>query len=144
MIITVKRKYFTDQSTISEWYIGDERICYGLEDTDRGLDARSPLVEIQKKKIYGKTAIPYGQYEVTMSYSNRFKKILPLLREVAGFTGVRIHPGNAPSHTEGCLLPGMDYDTDWVSASRTAFAIVMKRIKGVMNKEKVYVLIERA
>jgi len=143
MTINVRRKYFTDESTISEWYIGDEFICWGLEDKDRGLKASDRLVEIQKHKIYGKTAIPYGTYEVTMSFSNRFKKVLPLLREVKGFTGIRIHPGNKAADTEGCLLPGMKYSTNAVWSSKTAFAIVLKRIKAAMRSEKVFITIER-
>lgn len=144
MTINVRRKYFTDKSTISEWYVDGNRICYGLEDTDRGLQSGDPLVEIRKKKIYGKTAIPYGTYEVVLSYSNRFKKVLPLLLSVEGFDGIRIHPGNEPQDTEGCLLPGIDYKTDWVSSSRTAFALAMKIIKQAIKNEKVYVSIERA
>ena len=39
-----------------------------LEDTDRHLEDGG-------EKLYGETAIPRGRYRVTLSYSNRFKRI---------------------------------------------------------------------
>lgn len=52
------------------------------------------LTEIKAKKVYGKTAIPTGQYNVSWNYSSKFKKMMPLIEDVPGFSGIRIHAGN--------------------------------------------------
>lgn len=112
--------------------------CYCLEDTDRGLESDMRIEQILAMKIYGKTAIPKGKYEVVISYSERFKKMLPLLLNVPGFEGIRIHPGNTESDTEGCLLPGLDRSFDSVLESRKAFSSVMASILQYLKTEKVY------
>jgi hypothetical protein len=50
--------------------------------------------------------IPAGTYEVRLTYSPRFKKQLPLLMNVPGRTGIRIHTGSKPEHSQGCILVG--------------------------------------
>ena len=101
LALTLIRKIKTDKSTIGELFINGEFQCYILEDTDRGLYQDMPLQELLSKKIYGETAIPTGTYEVVISFSNRFKKYLPLLLNVPGYEGIRIHPGNYAKDTLG-------------------------------------------
>ena len=86
--------------------IAGEHFAWTLEDKDRGLKQSDSLLTIKAKKIFGKTAIPTGKYEVILSYSNRFKKVMPLLLDVKGFDGVRIHGGNTDADTLGCPLIG--------------------------------------
>ena len=52
------------------------------------------------------TAIPPGIYEVILSYSPKFKRVLPLLRNVPGRDSIRVHRGNYPQDTQGCILLG--------------------------------------
>ena len=52
------------------------------------------------------TAIPLGRYRLSITPSARFKEDLPLLADVPGFEGIRIHAGNTHEDTEGCLLVG--------------------------------------
>ena len=94
------RDTFTDKSTIGKLTLEGTHICDILEDTDRQLESNP------KSKVYGETAIPRGTYEVVLTYSPRFKKILPLLLKVPGYEGVRIHTGNKPEDTDGCLIVG--------------------------------------
>jgi hypothetical protein len=63
--------------------------------------------KLEEGKIYGETAISSGFYQVELTMSNRFKRILPLLLNVEGFEGVRIHNGNTKKDTLGCILVGV-------------------------------------
>lgn len=143
MELLLTRKIFTDQSTIGELSYNGERICWVLEDTDRGLDNSMSEPFIASKKVFGRTAIPTGGYEIIINYSNRFKKPLPLLLNVKGFTGIRIHPGNVAADSDGCLLPGTDHSPDMVSNSRVAFLELVTLIQKAMETEKVFITIVR-
>lgn len=107
MLIEVVRKYFFDDTTISHVFIDNKFFCFCLEDADRNLDDSMTEEEILSKKIKGETAIPYGTYKVKSTFSNRFQKNLPLIYDVTGFQGIRIHWGNTSADTEGCLLFGL-------------------------------------
>lgn len=131
MELKLVRLAFTDKSTISELFVDGKYQCYVLEDRVR-----------EGPKVYGETAIPYGRYEVKVTYSNRFKKDLPLLLNVPGFEGIRIHPGNSPANTEGCLLPGRTCGPDWVGESRLAFEPLFEKIEQALdNGEDVWITI---
>ena len=52
-------------------------------------------------------AIPAGFYPVTLTMSPRFGEVLPLIGNVVGRTGIRIHAGNYPRDTAGCILAGV-------------------------------------
>lgn len=110
MEIKVVRKYFGPNSCLSILLIDGQKRGYVLEDKDRGLMSAMPISIIMEKKVPGVTAIPSGRYRVTVTHSNRFRRRLPLLHNVPGFSGIRIHSGNEHIHTEGCLLPGKTYD----------------------------------
>lgn len=133
-------------STISEIVVDGLAEDFILEDRDRGLSQSMELEDIQREKIYGKTAIPTGRYQVIITYSNRFKKKLPLLVGVPGFEGIRIHSGNKHEDTEGCLLPGLNYrksGMDYlVGASRVASGDLQTKIEwALFRKEKVWLTI---
>lgn len=76
-------------------------------------------------KVYGETAIPAGRYNVDITWSPRFQRDLPLLLNVQGFVGIRIHPGNTARDTEGCILVGKVREAKGVGRSRDAFAELM-------------------
>ena len=114
---------------------------FTLEDKDRGLSSAMPLSEIVSKKVYGKTAIPSGRYELALTYSDRFKRILPLLLDVPGFAGIRIHPGNWAANTEGCLLLGIGFAEDAITESKKACDAFMKQFEADLKTEKVYITI---
>ena len=120
MNLILRRKPSNDTCTIGELYEDTGTfLCYICEDVIR----EQAGVPVSAWKIQGETAIPQGRYRITISKSERFKRDLPLLNMVPGFAGIRIHPGNGPQDTEGCLLPGMSAmpDDKGVLESRTAF-----------------------
>lgn len=127
----------TENSTISELFINDKFECFILEDKDRGLKQSDPIPVIEQNKVFGKTAIPKGTYDVVISFSNRFKTYLPLLINVNGYEGVRIHSGNTAEDTEGCLLPGNARTKDKVLDSRNAFKALFAKLKAVEKTEKI-------
>ena len=116
MKLTLKRTFKGPQYTIGKLYVNGVYECDTLEDTDRGLNETQSLLEIQSKKVYGQTAIPYGTYKIDMntvspkfkdrSWAIPYKGILPRLENVKGFEGVLIHVGNDKDSTSGCLLVG--------------------------------------
>ncbi len=48
--------------------------------------------------------IPNGTYEVRVTWSPRFKRMLPLVMQVPGRSGIRFHRGTRPEHSKGCIL----------------------------------------
>lgn len=129
MEILVKRKYKKKDYTIGKMYINGEYFCDTLEDTDRGLTQIMTLSEIKEVKEYGCTAIPTGRYQVAYTYSNRFKKHLPLLLQVPAFDGVRIHSGNTHNDTDGCILLGENKDIGKVLNSRKTMDEFLRILK---------------
>lgn len=127
MDIKLIRKVFTDESTIGEMDLPNGFKLYTLEDM-----VREPGV-----KVKGKTAIPYGRYEVVYSWSDRFQRKLPLLLNVPMFTGIRIHAGNTSADTEGCILVGLNREENRITESRVALSRLLSELVPIMEKEKV-------
>lgn len=123
MNLTLIRTQKNKNETIGELYVDDVFECFILEDV-----VREPGV-----KVYGETAIPYGTYPVTITYSPRFKRNLPLLNNVPNFSGIRVHPGNTHLDTEGCLIPGTKKTTSSVLNSRIAFKKLYDKLLTAKN-----------
>lgn len=149
MQILVDRKWKKADYTIGNLYVNSERLsdgknyCNTLEDTDRGLvSSMSPKV-IASKKIHGQTAIPTGKYQVVLAWSNKFKKQMPLITRVPGYSGVLIHPGNTNKDTLGCVLVGKNDVVGKVTNSRYWFNILFAKIKEAINHgNKVWITIK--
>ncbi len=142
MNIQVIRKYKTEKSSVGEMSIDGEFFCYTLEDKDRGLKQTDSLDIINANKPFGITAIPTGTYNVVINKSLRFSQMsgkdvfLPQILNVPGFEGIRIHGGNKPEDTEGCILVGLHYDPtmrDFIGMSQVALQKFMSRITGQNN-----------
>jgi hypothetical protein len=116
MKLTLIRDQSTDRSTAGVLSVNGEFECYTLEDV------------VRECKIHGETAIPAGEYEVALTMSPRFKRILPLLLNVPNFDGIRIHPGNTDKDTEGCILVGESKTRDFIGSSRIAFMRLFNKL----------------
>jgi len=100
-----------------------------------------PNKAVSDWKVYANTAIPTGIYGVIITMSARFKKLLPLLLNVDGFSGIRIHAGNTSADTEGCILVGTGWDgeSDFITNSRVALNMLMERINNAHSEIKISV-----
>ena len=147
MELRLTREHFNEICTIGSLTIdGDDlRLCT-LEDCDRRLSNTDDLSAIKQIKVFGSTAIPYGRYEVAMTYSDRFKQVMPLLLNVKGFDGIRIHAGNTDADTLGCILVGYVKDVlnNRIQQSRPAIAELYMLISEAIKKEKVFITISKA
>ena len=129
------RTDFTEKSTVGELTLDAKHICFVLEDKVRAAT---------EAKVFGKTAIPYGRYQIIITESTRFKRLLPLLVDVPGYAGIRIHTGNSDVDTEGCLIVGTSKSTDWVSGSKDAFAVFYPELeKQIAAGNTVYITIKK-
>lgn len=133
MRLTLKRIAKQPTYTIGRLYINNVYFCDTLEDTDRGLSQDMPIEEIKSIKVQDETAIPTGEYRVVLSKSPRFKKVLPEILNVPGYTGVRIHSGNTANDSSGCLLVGENKVKGKVVNSRKTLQKLMEALENETN-----------
>lgn len=154
MKILLDRKWKKETYTIGNLYVNGSLFCNTLEDRDRGLKKTDSLTTIKSKKIYGETAIPTGMYEIAMDitspkysavkwYKNLCGGKMPRLKNVPGFEGILIHPGNTPFDTCGCILVGRNTIKGQVTQSKDTFSKLYKLMKAAYNKgEKIEIEIK--
>ena len=105
-------------------------------------DTLEPTYRDLKKggKVPGRTAIPCGRYQVLITKSYRFNKWLPILLNVPGFKGIRIHAGNYPEDTRGCILVGYNKRPGMVIKSRATMHNLMYEMNEALNrKEQIWI-----
>lgn len=142
MELTLRRLDFSPSRTIGELDVDGAFECYTLEDRVREDDPATP--EDEGRKVPGQTAIPAGRYRVRLTVSERARRgglwsprpdgVLPLLEDVPGFTGIRIHAGNGPEHTEGCILVGRGRTAEAITQSRPALTALMGRLQEAVDR----------
>jgi hypothetical protein len=142
MELQLKRETFTEQSTIGTLSIEGKFECFVLEDKDRGLSDTMSLEKIAGTKVYGKTAIPYGRYEIDWTMSARFKVMMPILLNVKGYSGIRIHKGNTELDSLGCLLCGTRKKNNMVTESTLATRNLYAKIESAKKQgQRIYITI---
>lgn len=115
-ILSLKRQWYTHDTTIGELYLPDgNRLCYTLEDSARAWGI----------KVKDFTCIPPTSdffYNISVTYSERFKKELPIIyTEITDgryllknggiqFEAIRFHGGNDNDHSSGCPLVAFHFD----------------------------------
>jgi hypothetical protein len=137
MHVLLTRRWFTEHSTIGTLDVDGAFVCHTLEDRVRRDDPTTVADEGQK--VAGATAIPAGRYRVVLTESDRViagslwsprsDHKLPLLVDVRGFTGIRIHSGNTDRNTEGCILVGRGRAVDAITDSRVALTTLLEMIE---------------
>ena len=137
--LKLKRIYKGSKYTIGKLFINDKYFCDTIEDTDRGLKSSMSVEYIKKKKVYAETAIPTGTYKIEMTYSSKFKRILPLLVDVKGFSGIRIHRGNTEIDSSGCIIVGENkVKGKVINSTRYEIALVNK----LLDEDDIEITIE--
>lgn len=137
MELILERKEFYPDRTIGGFYINGSFFYYTLEDMDRKLEEGG--VKIPKM-----TAIPRGRYQVIIDFSNRYQRRMPHILNVPQFEGIRIHIGNYPGDTEGCILIGklIDDPNHVVLESKKAFDDFFPRLEAGLKEGEVWITIQ--
>lgn len=143
MELKLIRRYKKHSYTIGDLYVNSVWFSNTLEDADRGLSDDMDLDMIQSLKKPSITAIPTGTYKVLITYSPRFKSRMPILMNVKGFDGIRIHSGNTNRDTSGCLLVGENKEKGKVLNSKITYTKLFNIINDALeNNEDVTITIE--
>lgn len=142
--VLVKRIRQGNNSTLSEIYVDDVMVCYGLEDA------------VREVKIKGDTAIPSGEYPLVLNtygaMNARYKRKFPSLHQgmveikaIPNYSYVYIHIGNNIGDTAGCLLVGESWvlieDDYELRRSKKAYLTLYQKLIRLMAKEQVFVAI---
>lgn len=101
------RKEFLEDRTLGILLLNGEFYGYTLEDTYRGDDV----------KIKHKTAIPTGNYELTLRYSKTYAEERVYVENVPMFEAIQFHGGNSPDDTSGCILIAKNRYKDQIQGS---------------------------
>lgn len=125
MELILERLQLDGDVTIGSLKVDGDFAAWTLEDTVREVDGKP----VAQWKVAGETAIPYGRYGVDITMSARFGRLMPILVNVPGFAGIRIHPGNTAADTEGCILVGLDRYSRTVGRSRAAFDLLFAKMR---------------
>ena len=130
MKLTLNRRPSVGGATIGELLEDGARLCFTLEDEIR----EQPGVPVGNWKIKGATAIPAGNYRVTLEDSPRFGPGTLTINNVPGFTGVRMHAGNDTEQTEGCPLLGLRVTATTIvgGTSRPAVTLVQQHVRAAI------------
>lgn len=153
MELKLKRIALRDTYTIGKLYVDGKYFCDTCEDKVRDLNKDGDLNDFGEGKVYAKTAIPYGRYEVTMKVkSPKFSQraaynwcsgYLPRLLNVPHFEGILIHAGNSADSSAGCLIVGENKIKGQVINSMATLKKLVPTLKRASdNGEKIWISIE--
>lgn len=153
MELILKRIALRSEYTIGKLYVDGEYVADTIEDTVRDLDKDGKFTN-GEVKIPGKTAIPYGRYEITMkvkspkysnfskySWAKKYDGYLPRLLNVPHFDGVLIHVGNSALDSEACVLVGENKVVGKVINSVNTFRKLMDEylVPAKKRNEKIFI-----
>lgn len=133
MKLTLQRYEANEFRTFGRLLAEDgHRLCYVLEDTMREVEGQP----VSAWKVHGKTAIPAGEYRITLENSPRFGPDTLTVNAVPGFVGVRMHAGNTEGDTEGCPLLGMEVNPRGIvgGTSRPAVSLIKEVVRQAIRE----------
>lgn len=140
MELLLDRKYCKEKYTVGRLYIDGVFFSNTLEDKVRDINKNGKF-DNGEYKVYGETAIPYGEYEITLDVvSPKFSKYqfykevcdgkLPRLLNVPDFEGVLIHCGSTANNSAGCILVGNNTIKGGLTNSKETF----KKLYSILDK----------
>jgi hypothetical protein len=139
MNIRVVREPTVSGTTLGCVFVNGHFFAFSLEDEVR----ERVGIPVSEWKLQDKTAIPTGRYRVKVTWSERFQRQLPLLLDVPGFSGIRIHAGNTSADTSGCLLLGVRRASVQLVESRPAVTALQRQIEDAIELgEEVWIELE--
>ena len=142
MELKIVRSEFKSDRTFGKFFINGSYFSLTCEDTDRNLTKDTPLSKIKSTKVSKKTCIPSGRYRVILSYSTKLKRYLPLILDVPGWKGIRIHKGSGPEWSSGCPLVGFERKENRLRKCEEAENELIKILDAVNHTESIYITIE--
>lgn len=149
MEIVLKRLYKKDDYTIGKLYLNGEYFCDTLEDKVRDLN--------KEKKVYGKTAIPYGRYKINLDVTSpKFSKYefyretcagkLPRLLNVPHFDGILIHVADGYKGADllsGCIGVGHNLIKGGLLNGKQVFCNLYRELASANERgEQIWITIE--
>ena len=157
MEIVLKRLYKKDDYTIGKLYLNGEYFCDCLEDKVRDLNKDGDLNDDGEGKVYGKTAIPYGRYKITLDVvSPKFSKYefyretcggkVPRLLNVPHFEGILIHVADGYKGADllsGCIGVGYNLIKGGLLNGKQVFCDLYRELASANERgEEIWITIE--
>ena len=141
MEILVERDVFSppldgrEGFTQGKLYIDGRYHCETVEDEDRMLETNG------NGKVYGKSAIPRGRYEVEL-YNSPKHGMVPLLKNVPGFKYIEIHKANRAEELLGCIAVGAERIAYGVRNCAYVLTLLVQAVReATLNREKVFITV---
>lgn len=157
MELLLKRIYLKDRYTIGRLYIDGVYECDTLEDKVRDLNKDGDLNDEGEGKVYGKTAIPYGRYKVTLDVvSPKFSRYefynevcggkLPRLLNVPHFDGILFHVADGYKGADlllGCIGVGHNLIKGGLLNGKQVFCDLYRKLESAIKRgEEIWIVIQ--
>lgn len=155
MELLLERKWLKKEYTIGRLFVDGVFFSNTIEDTVRDINMNGTF-DCGEFKIKGHTAIPYGEYEITLDVvSPKFSKYpfykevcggkLPRLLNVPAFEGILIHCADGPQGhklVEGCIGIGANTIVGGLTNGKEYFKkLYFKLNEAYKKKEKIKIKI---
>ena len=143
MELVLERKYCKEKYTVGRLFIDGVFFSNTLEDKVRDINKNGKF-DNGEYKVYSETAIPYGEYEITLDvvspkfskyqfYKDVCKGKLPRLLDVPDFDGVLIHCAEGPKGADllqGCIAVG----NNTIKGGLTNCKEIFKKLYSILDK----------
>lgn len=157
MELKLHRKYLKSDYTIGILSVDGQYFCEVLEDKVRDFNKDGDLLDAGETKVYGKTAIPYGRYQIAMNvvspkfgtkpfYMEVCQGRLPRLMNVPHFEGILMHVADGyrgADLLEGCIGVGQNKIKGGLLNGKKVFTNLYHILKKAYDRgETIWITIE--